>query len=75
MQLTFLARAGGPLLAVAVAQGPAACGTVQYSVGGKQQPAQQITGPFIPQVLKLAGLNWTVPWDARPVNVSPASTR
>src|SRR5438874_1572511 len=48
--LTFLARAGGPPLAVA--QGPAACGTVQFSVGGKQQPALQITDLFIPQVLK-----------------------
>jgi hypothetical protein len=58
IQLTFLARAGGPLLAVA--QGPAACGTVQFSVGGKPQPALQLTGSFIPQVLKLAGLNWKV---------------
>jgi hypothetical protein len=59
IQLTFLARAGGPLLAVA--QGPDACGTVQFSVGAKQQPALQITGSFIPQVLKLAGLNWKIP--------------
>jgi hypothetical protein len=58
IQLTFLARAGGPLLAVA--QGPAACGTVQFSVGGKPQPALQITDSFIPQVLKLADLNWKV---------------
>jgi hypothetical protein len=59
IRLTFLARTGGPPLAVA--QGPAACGTVQFSVGGKQQPALQITGSFIPQVLKLAGLHWNVP--------------
>jgi hypothetical protein len=59
IQLTFLARVGGPLLAVA--QGPAACGTVQFSVGGKPQPALQLTGSFIPQVLKLADLNWKVP--------------
>ena len=58
IQLTFLARAGGPLLAVA--QGPAACGTVQFSVGGKPQPALQITDSLIPQVLKLADLNWKV---------------
>ena len=57
--LTFLARAGGPPLAVA--QGPAACGTVQFSVGGTQQPALQITDLFIPQVLKLTGLNWKAP--------------
>jgi hypothetical protein len=59
IQLTFLARAGGPPLAVA--QGPAACGTVLFSVGGKPQPALQITDSFIPQVLKLADLNWKVP--------------
>jgi hypothetical protein len=59
IQLTFLARADGPPLAVA--QGPAACGTVRFSVGGKQQPALQVTESFIPQVLKLAGLTWKVP--------------
>jgi hypothetical protein len=59
IRLRFLARAGGPPLAVA--QGPAACGTVQFSVGGKRQPALQITNSFIPQVLKLAGLHWKVP--------------
>ncbi len=58
IQLTFLAGAGGPPLAVA--QGPAACGTVQFSAGGKPQPALQITDSFIPQVLKLAGLHWKV---------------
>jgi hypothetical protein len=59
IRLTFLARAGGPPLAVA--QGPAGCGTVQFSIGGKGQPALQITGSFIPQVLELADLNWKVP--------------
>jgi hypothetical protein len=59
IQLKFQARADGPLLAVA--QGPAACGTVQFSVGGKLQPALQITDSFIPRVLKLADLNWKVP--------------
>jgi hypothetical protein len=59
IQLAFSARTGGPLLAVA--QGPAACGTVQFSVGGKQQPALQITDSFLPQVLKLADLNWKIP--------------
>jgi hypothetical protein len=58
IRLTFRARVGGPPLAVA--QGPAACGTVQFSVGGKRQPALQITNSFIPQVLKLAGLHWKV---------------
>jgi len=58
IRLTFLARAGGPPLAVA--QGPAPCGTVQFSVGGKRRPALQITDSFISQVLKLAGLHWKV---------------
>jgi hypothetical protein len=59
IRLTFLATVGGPPLAVA--QGPAACGTVQFSVGGKEQPALQSTDSFIPQVLKLAGLHWKIP--------------
>jgi hypothetical protein len=52
IQLTFRARTGGPPLAVA--QGPAACGTVQFSAYGQPQPALQITDSFIPQVLKAA---------------------
>ena len=59
IRLTFRARADDP--ALAVAQGPAACGTVQFSAGGKRQPALQITDSFIPQVLRLAGLHWKVP--------------
>jgi len=59
IRLTFLARAGGPPLAVA--QGPAACGTVQFTADGTRQPALQITDSFIPRVLKLAGLRWKVP--------------
>lgn len=58
IRLIFLARAGGPPLAAA--QGPAPCGTVSFSVGGKPWPALQITDTFIPQVLKLAGLPWKV---------------
>jgi hypothetical protein len=54
----FLARAGGPPLALA--QDPRACGAVQFSVGGEPQPALQITGSFIPQALKLADLNWKI---------------
>jgi hypothetical protein len=59
IRLTFLAGARGHPLAVA--QGPAACGTVQFSVRGKPQPALQLTDSFIPQVRTLAGLNWKVP--------------
>jgi hypothetical protein len=59
IRLAFLARAGGPPLEAA--QGPAACGTVQFSVGGKRQPALQLTDSFIPQVRKLAGVHWKIP--------------
>jgi hypothetical protein len=59
IKLTFLAKAAGTPLAVA--EGPAACGTAQFSVGGHPQPALQITGSFISHVLELAGLHWTVP--------------
>jgi hypothetical protein len=59
IRLTFLARVSGPPLAVA--QGPGACGIVQFSIGGQPQPALQITDSFVPQVLRLAGLNWKVP--------------
>lgn len=58
IQLTFRARPGGPPLAVA--QGPAPCGTVLFSIGAEQQPALQLTDTFITQVLGLAGLHWTV---------------
>jgi hypothetical protein len=58
IRLTFLARTGGP--PIAVAQAPAACGTVQFSAGGKPQPALQITDSFIARVLKLAGLHWRI---------------
>jgi hypothetical protein len=58
IRLTFRAKADDPPLAVA--PGPAPCGTVQFSVGGKRQPALQITASFIPQILKLAGLHWKV---------------
>ena len=59
IRLAFYATADGPPLASA--QGPAPCGTVQFSAGGKQQPALQLTDSFIPQVLKLAGLHWKIP--------------
>lgn len=58
IKLAFLASTSGPPLAVA--QGPAACGTVQFSAGGKPQPALQITDSFVTQVLRLAGLHWKV---------------
>jgi hypothetical protein len=59
IRLTFQARVGGAPLVVA--QGPAPCGTLQFSVGGRQQLALQTTDSFIRQVLMLAGLHWKVP--------------
>jgi hypothetical protein len=58
IRLTFRARIGGPPLAVA--QAPEPCGTVELTVGGKQQPALQITDQFIRQVLKVAKLDWKI---------------
>lgn len=58
LRLTFLARVGSPPLAIA--KGPATCGTVQFSVRGKRQPALQMTDSFIPQVLKVARVHWKV---------------
>jgi hypothetical protein len=59
IRLAFLARTGGHPLAVV--QGPAECGTIQFSAGGRRQPALQDTTSFIPRVLRLAGLHWNVP--------------
>ena len=59
IRLTFRAQASGAPLAVA--QGPAPCGTVQFSAGGKPEPALQITDSFILQVLLAAGMNRKIP--------------
>lgn len=56
IRLTFRARPGGP--ALAVAEGPAPCGTVLFTVGGRQQPALQVPDGFVSQVLAIAGLRW-----------------
>lgn len=52
---------GARRLPFAIAQGPAACGIMQFNADGKRPPALQITGSFILQVFKLAGLHWKVP--------------
>jgi hypothetical protein len=57
LQLTFRARAGGRPLAVA--EGPGACSTLQFSVNGTQQPALAISESFIADVLAAAGVHWT----------------
>jgi hypothetical protein len=68
IRLTFRARADGPPLAVA--RGPAACGTVQFSAGGKRQPALQITDAFIPQGPQARRPALEGPVDTRPADVS-----
>ncbi len=57
--LTFRASVGGPVLATA--RGPGACVTVQFTLGGKEQPALQATGSFTRDVLATAGLHWRIP--------------
>jgi hypothetical protein len=59
LRLTFRARPGGPPLAVA--EGPALCGTVTLTLHGKQQPALRLTNSFAAAVLQAAGLPWQVP--------------
>lgn len=54
--LTFRASPGGPVLATA--RGPGACGMVQFTLRGKDQPALQAIGWFTQDVLATAGLHW-----------------
>ncbi len=56
VRLTFRVRPGGP--ALAVAEGPASCGIVLFTGGGRQQPALQATDGFVSQVRTIAGLRW-----------------
>lgn len=56
LRLTFRSGPGGP--ALAVAQGPASCATVLFTLGGRQQPALQVPDGFVSQVLAIAGLHW-----------------
>jgi hypothetical protein len=55
IQLTFRARPGGPPLATAQG-GP--CWSLLFAIGGRQQPALQITSTFDARVLAIAGLHW-----------------
>ena len=57
LELTFRATAGGRPLAVA--QGPAGCGTLALTVAGKEWPPLGLTGPFSTRVLGIAGLHWS----------------
>ena len=58
LTLTFRAAVGGP--AVAVADGPGACGVVTLRLNGKDEPALQPPGSYRATVLKIAGLHWTL---------------
>jgi hypothetical protein len=60
VRLTFRTRPGGP--ALAVAEGPASCGTLLFTVGSRQQPALQVTDGFVRQVLAIAGLRCRLSW-------------
>jgi hypothetical protein len=53
--LTFSARGGQP---VALADGPAECGVVHLTLGGKDEPDLQPPGSYRATVLKIAGLHW-----------------
>ena len=58
IELTFRAKAASTVLAAVNSAG--GCGTVLFSLGGKQQPALTGSASFVPQVLKDAGLHWHV---------------
>jgi len=55
IQLTFRARSGGPPLATAQ-DGPRF--GLLFSIGGRQQPALQVTPTFTARVLAIAGLRY-----------------
>jgi hypothetical protein len=59
LTLTFRAVPGGP--AVAVAVGPAECGEVHLTLGGKDEPDLQPPGSYLATVEKTAGLRWKLP--------------
>jgi hypothetical protein len=54
--LTFRAAAGGA--PVAVADGPAECGVVHFTLNGKDLPDLQPPDSYRAAVLRLAGLHW-----------------
>jgi hypothetical protein len=58
IELTFRARADGPVLAATNSAG--SCDTVLFSIGGRQQPALANSATLVQQVLKVAGLRWKV---------------
>ena len=58
IELTFRAKAGGPVLAAVNSAG--GCDTVLLSVGGKQEPALAGSASVVSKALKAAGLHWNV---------------
>jgi hypothetical protein len=56
IQLTFRARPGGPVLAVASSAG--SCDTVLFSIAGRPQPALANSASLVSGVLRIAGLHW-----------------
>ena len=63
LTLAFSARPGGPALAVATVA-LSGCAGVDFTIGGKQQPALGATSALGTQILKVAGLPWKTryPW-------------
>jgi hypothetical protein len=54
--LTFSAAVGGR--PVAVADGPAECGVVHFTLNGKDEPDLQAPDSYRTAVLQIAGLHW-----------------
>ena len=63
LTLAFSARSGAPALAVATVE-LSGCAGVDFTIGGKQQPALGATSALGTQILKIAGLPWKTryPW-------------
>jgi hypothetical protein len=64
LTLAFSARLGGPALAVATVA-LSGCPGVDFTIGGKQQPALGATSALGTQILTIAGLPWKTryPWN------------
>ena len=62
VRLTFRARPGGPPVATVAGPDPGGCGAIELtSAAGQQQPPLTSDGPFLRNVLTLAGLHWPAP--------------
>ena len=72
LSMTFRARPGGP--ALAIAQTDQECDGVTLTVRGEQQSPLQNEPALDPQILKLAGLPWKLPYQGLAVSTASGQT-